>query len=92
MTAWLIGFACAATLAAAMLAYALSAHCSWRVRRHRAAVVGGALGLAVVACAAWVLALGAGAGLCAAIASSMLALVLQPWSAWWHAAAAREHD
>lgn len=88
--AGLILLAGIATLAAAMLAYALSAHCPWRARRHRPAVAVGALVLAALAWALWMLALGATAGLCAAIGASMLALVLQPWSAWWHAVAARE--
>ena len=73
--------ALAAGLSAAGL-YAGSRHCrfaSWR-RLGRTGTWAGVL-LALVSLALWILALGAGAGMCAMLGTWMLALVVLPYAA-----------
>ncbi len=71
-----------AALLSAFALYAGSGHCRWRLpaalRRH-----GGSVGivLAVASLAAWIAALGVGAGLCAMLGCWMLAMVALPWLA-----------
>ena len=68
-----------AALLSAVALYAGSRHCRWRLparlRRH-AAAVGALLGAASLA--AWIAALGFGAGLCAMLGCWMLAMVALP--------------
>ncbi len=62
--------------------YAASPHCLWRTlrgRAHIARVAGGAL--ALLSLAVWISVLGVAAGLCAMLASGMLALIVLPWLA-----------
>lgn len=81
MTGWLTGLACIATMVSAMLLYAASPHCVWLAWRRRRGVLAGGFVLAALALAAWIAALGAGAGACAMLVGWMLALVAQPWLA-----------
>jgi hypothetical protein len=81
MTGWLTGMACIATTASAMLMYAASPHCVWHAWRRRRGVLAGGFVLAALALAAWIAALGAGAGTCAMLVGWMLALVAQPYLA-----------
>lgn len=72
----------AAAIAALLSAFALyagSCHCRWRMPAalHRYGRVAG-LVLAVASLAAWISALGAGAGLCAMLGCWMLAMVALP--------------
>ncbi len=62
--------------------YAGSPHCMWSVLRGhpRAAHLAGGL-LALMSLAGWISVLGGAAGLCAMLASWMLALIAQPWLA-----------
>lgn len=76
-----IAGACAAALSALAL-YAGSAHCRWRVpgtARRRGRALG--LVLAAASLAAWIAALGIGAGLCVMLACWMLGLVALPYLA-----------
>lgn len=75
----------AGALAALLSAFALyggSGHCRWRLPAvlHRHGKVVG-LVLALTSLAAWVAALGVGAGLCAMLGCWMLAMVALPWLA-----------
>ena len=71
-----------AALLSALALYAGSVHCRWRLPaalcRH-----GGKTGivLALTSLAAWITALGVGAGLCAMLGCWMLAMVALPWLA-----------
>ena len=71
-----------AALLSAFALYAGSGHCRWRlpVALYRYAKVAGLL-LALVSLAAWIAALGVGAGLCAMLGCWMLAMVALPWLA-----------
>lgn len=62
--------------------YAASSHCMWPALRGRPRVMRmtGAV-LALLSLASWVSALGGAAGVCALLASLMLALIVQPWLA-----------
>jgi hypothetical protein len=76
----LLAFVFAACSATAW--YAASPHCPWpalRGRPHAARIAGG--GFALSSLAAWISVLGAAAGLCAMLASLMLALIALPWLA-----------
>jgi len=76
----LLGFVLAAC--AALAWYAGSPHCMWSALRghpRAARVAGSALMLASLMC--WINAAGIAAGLCATLASAMLALLAQPWLA-----------
>ena len=68
-----------AALLSALVLYAGSRHCHWRfpalLRRH--ATAAGAL-LGAASLAAWIAALGVGAGLCAMLGCWMLAMVTLP--------------
>jgi hypothetical protein len=67
---------------AALAWYAASPHCMWSALRGQpraARVAGSALMLLSLAC--WIGAAGIAVGLCATLASGMLALVVQPWLA-----------
>ena len=79
MTAWLgvVAFAMAALSAVAM--YAASSHCMWNALRGkpRVARIAG-LVLALSSLLIWTSVLGTAAGLCAMLASWMLALAIQP--------------
>lgn len=81
MAAALVGLACVATAVSAALLYAASPHCVWHAWRRRRGVLAGGFALATLALAAWIAALGAGAGTCAMLVGWMLALVAQPWLA-----------
>ena len=72
-----------AALASALALYLASPNCGWRanVRRGGLRIVGAAL--ALVSLGAWIVLLGVGAGLCAMLATWMLALVALPYLAWW---------
>jgi hypothetical protein len=76
----LLAFALAAC--SAIACYAGSPHCMWPALRGypRAARIAG-IALALLSAAIWISVLGAAAGLCAMLASWMLALVAQPWLA-----------
>jgi hypothetical protein len=69
-------------LLSALALFAGSGHCRWRLpaalRRHGS--VAGAL-LALASLAAWIAALGVGAGLCAMLGCWMLAMVALPYLA-----------
>jgi len=69
-------------LLSALALYAGSGNCRWRLpaalRRH--GTVAG-LVLALLSLAAWIAALGIGAGLCAMLGCWMLAMVALPWLA-----------
>ena len=71
-----------AALLSAFALYAGSGHCRWRLPpalRRYGKVAG--LVLALVSLAAWIAALGVGAGLCAMLGCWMLAMVGLPWLA-----------
>ena len=62
--------------------YAASPHCMWSALRGRPRVMRMAGGvLALLSLVSWVSVLGGAAGLCAMLASVMLALIAQPWLA-----------
>lgn len=64
--------------------YAASPHCMWSaLRGHPRAARGAGSVLALLSLASWIGALGAAAGLCAMLASGMLALMVQPYLAWF---------
>ena len=64
--------------------YAASPHCMWpALRGHPRAARGAGSVLALLSLASWIDVLGAAAGLCAMLASWMLALVVQPYLAWF---------
>ena len=69
-----------AALLSAFALYAGSPHCRWRLpmalRRH-GSIAG--IVLALLSLAAWIAALGVGAGLCAMLGCWMLAMVALPW-------------
>ena len=71
-----------AALLSAFALYAGSGHCRWRlpVALRRYGKVAG-LVLAIASLAAWIAALGVGAGLCAMLGCWMLAMVALPWLA-----------
>jgi hypothetical protein len=76
----LLGFVLA--VCAALAWYAASPHCMWPALRghpRTARVSGSALMLASLAC--WIGAAGIAVGLCATLASAMLASMAQPWLA-----------
>ena len=76
----LLAFAVAAC--SAIACYAGSPHCMWpALRDHpRSGRIAG-ITLALLSAALWICVLGTAAGLCAMLASWMLALVVQPWLA-----------
>jgi len=76
----LLGFVLA--LCAAIAWYAGSSHCMWAALRghSRAARIAGSV-LVLLSLACWIGATGIAVGLCAALASGMLALMAQPWLA-----------
>lgn len=75
--------AIAAAVLSALALYRASPHCRWRpVRRRGGLRVAGAL-LALVSLWAWTVCIGFAPGVCAMLASWMLALVLWPYLAWW---------
>ncbi len=64
--------------------YAASPHCLWSALRghpRAARMVGGTL--ALLSLLVWISVLGSTVGLCAMLVSLMLALVVQPWLAWF---------
>ena len=64
--------------------YVASPHClwaTWRGHPRAARIAGGAF--ALLSLVSWIHLLGGAAGLCAMLASLMLALVVQPWLAWF---------
>ncbi|EIM02753.1 MULTISPECIES: hypothetical protein [Rhodanobacter] len=64
--------------------YAASPHCMWlALRGHPRAACGAGSVLALLSLASWIGALGAAVGLCAMLASWMLALMVQPYLAWF---------
>lgn len=76
----LLAFLLAACSATAW--YAASPHCLWRALRGRTRIARMAGGvLASLSLAGWVSVLGAAAGVCAMLASGMLALIVLPWLA-----------
>ena len=78
----LLAIACAACSAIAW--YAASPHCLWLALRghpRAARMAGGAF--ALLSLVGWIHVLGAAAGLCAMLVSLMLALIVQPWLAWF---------
>jgi hypothetical protein len=76
----LLAFLLAACSATAW--YAASPHCLWRALRGRARTARSAGGvLALLSLAGWISVLGAAAGVCAMLASGMLALIVLPWLA-----------
>ncbi|MGY0617916.1 hypothetical protein [Lysobacter sp. A378] len=80
--AWGI-LAAAAALLSALALYLASPNRTWRPGAGRGGLrmLGGVLALASLA--AWVAVLGVGAGLCAMLATWMLAMVALPYLAWW---------
>jgi hypothetical protein len=72
-----------AALASALAMYLASPNRGWQPGAGRAGLraVGGAL--ALVSLGGWIAELGVGAGLCAMLATWMLALVALPYLAWW---------
>jgi hypothetical protein len=76
----LLGFLLAACAAIAW--YAASPHCMWSALRghSRMACMAGGL-LTLLSLVSWTSAVGVAAGLCATLASAMLALMVQPWLA-----------
>ena len=64
--------------------YAASPHCLWAAwRGHpRAARIAGGV-FALLSLASWISVLGGASGLCAMLVSLMLALIVQPWLAWF---------
>ena len=64
--------------------YAASPHCMWRVLRGRprAARIAGSV-FALLSLLGWISVLGIVTGLCAMLVSLMLALIMQPWLAWF---------
>lgn len=74
----------AAALLSALALYGASRHCLWtrlHVRLRRGGAWAGLM-LAAVSLAAWVGALGAGAGLCVMLAVWMIGLVAFPYLGW----------
>ncbi|MGY0557504.1 hypothetical protein [Lysobacter sp. A421] len=80
--AWGI-LATAAALLSALALYLASPNRTWRpgAGRDGLRVLGGVLALASLG--AWIAVLGVGAGLCAMLATWMLAMVALPYLAWW---------
>ncbi|HXD35361.1 MAG TPA: hypothetical protein VN624_01830 [Rhodanobacter sp.] len=78
----LLAFALAACSATAW--YAASPHCMWSaLRGHpRAARTAGGV-FALLSLIGWISVLGGAVGLCAMLVSLMLALIAQPWLAWF---------
>ena len=76
----LLAFAVAAC--SAIACYAGSPHCMWSaLRGHPRMARSVSMVLALLSAALWICVLGTAAGLCAMLASWMLALVVQPWLA-----------
>jgi len=75
--------ALASSVLSALALYLASPNCGWRVRLARAGLRAVGVVLALVSLCAWVAVAGVGPGLCAMLASWMLALVLLPYLAWW---------
>ena len=64
--------------------YVASPHClwaTWRGHPRAARIAGGAF--ALLSLVSWISVLGGAAGLCAMLVSLMLALIVQPWLAWF---------
>lgn len=75
--------ALASSVSSALALYLASPNCGWQVRLPRTGLrVVGAV-LALVSLCAWIAVVGVGPGLCAMLATWMLALVLLPYLAWW---------
>lgn len=72
-----------AALVSALALYLASPNCGWRPAARRGGVRVIGVGLALVSLGAWIALLGVGAGLCAMLATWMLALVALPYLAWW---------
>ena len=72
-----------AALASALALYLASPNCGWHAIARRGGLRIAGAALALVSLVAWVAQLGVGAGLCAMLATWMLALVVLPYLAWW---------
>lgn len=72
-----------AALASALALYLASPNCGWRPTARRDGLQIAGVALALVSLVAWIALLGVGAGLCAMLATWMLALVVLPYLAWW---------
>ena len=75
--------ATAAALASALALYLASPNRIWRPGTGRGGLRGLGVALELASLAGWIAALGVGAGLCAMLATWMLALVVLPYLAWW---------
>ncbi len=83
--------ACVLAACSATAWYAASPHCLWSALRghpRAARMMGGTL--ALLSLLVWISVLGVAVGLCATLVSLMLALVVQPWLAWF--AGSRDAD
>ncbi|MGH8083748.1 MAG: hypothetical protein ACREPV_00535 [Lysobacter sp.] len=75
-----------AALASALALYLASPNRGWRPGAGRAGLRAASGVLALVSLGAWIALIGVGAGLCAMLATWMLALVALPYLAWWTSA------
>ena len=70
-------------VASALALYLASPNCGWRVAVRRGGLRIAAGALALLSLLVWAALSGVGAGLCAMLATWMLALVVLPYLAWW---------
>jgi Flp pilus assembly protein TadB len=75
--------ALASSVASALALYLGSPNCGWPSRLPRTGLRVLGVVLALLSLCAWVAAVGVAPGLCAMLASWMLALVLLPYLSWW---------